>query len=211
MNLSALQEMLLPEMKAIMLKTILTCTILAVGTLANVRAQQPSPPAETSVTIDGKALSIKYCAPSMRGRKIFGGLEPYGKVWRAGANAATAFHTDADLIIGNLKVSKGDYTLYVLLDPNQWELIVNKQTGQWGLTYDQARDLGRIKMQMSKPDAPIETYKMTLSAAGSRKGKLELAWENTIASVPIALAENTAANPGIQGVATVEDVQKLMH
>ena len=142
-----------------------------------------SPPAETSVTIDGKNISIKYAAPSMRGRKIFGGLEPYGKVWRAGANAATAFHTDADLDINGLSVPKGDYTLFVLLDQNQWQLIVNKQTGQWGLSYDQAQDLGRTKMTMSKPSAPVETYKMTLSSTGGKKGKLQLEWEETVASV----------------------------
>src|SRR5205809_1753414 len=83
-----------------------------------------SPPAETSVTINGKKITIKYSAPSMRGRKIFGGLEPYGKVWRAGANEATSLHTDADLDLGGLAVPKGDYTLYVWLDPGQWQLIV---------------------------------------------------------------------------------------
>jgi hypothetical protein len=142
-----------------------------------------SPPAETSVTINGKQIAIKYSAPSMRGRKIFGGLEPYGKVWRAGANAATSLHTDADLQIGSLTVPKGDYTLFVWLDPDQWQLIVNKQTGQWGLSYDQSQDLGRVPMKMSKPSAPVETYKMTLSKEGADMGMLKLAWENTIASV----------------------------
>ena len=146
-----------------------------------------SPPAETSVAIAGKTIGIKYSAPSMRGRRIFGGLEPYGKVWRAGANAATALHTDADLDVNGLAVPAGDYTLFVWLDANQWQLIVNKQTGQWGLSYDQSQDLGRVKMNMSKPASPIETYKMTLSSSGGNKGKLELAWENTVASVPITV------------------------
>src|SRR5258708_14117946 len=101
-------------------------------------AQYTSPPAETSVTVGGKTITIKYHAPSMHGRKIFGGLEPYGKVWRAGANEATALHTDADLQIKNLTVPKGDYTLFVSLDPKQWQLIVNKQTGQWGLAYNES-------------------------------------------------------------------------
>ncbi len=142
-----------------------------------------SPPAETSVTIGGQQIAIKYAAPSMRGRKIFGGLEPYGKVWRAGANAATALHTDADLKIGKLNVPKGDYTLFVWLDPDQWQLIVNKQTGQWGLDYDQSQDLGRVPMKMSKPPAPIETYRMTLAKESSDTGLLKLEWESTIASV----------------------------
>jgi hypothetical protein len=148
---------------------------------------QLSPPAETSVTIAGKVIRIKYAAPSMRGRKIFGGLEQYGRVWRAGANDATALHTDANLDIGGLSVPKGDYTLFVYLDPNQWQLIISKQTGEWGLDYNQSRDLGRVKMDMSKPPKPIETYKMTLSSLGANKGKLQLAWENTIAEVGITV------------------------
>jgi hypothetical protein len=148
---------------------------------------QQSPPAETSVTIAGKVIRVHYSAPSMRGRKIFGVLEPYGHVWRAGANEATALHTDATFDIGGLSVPKGDYTLFVYLDPKQWQLVVSKATGEWGLDYDQSHDLGRVKMDMSKPPKPIETYKMTLSGAGANKGKLQLAWENTVAEVPIAL------------------------
>ncbi len=148
---------------------------------------QLSPPAETSVVIAGKTIRIKYSAPSMRGRKIFGELEKYGRVWRAGANEATAFHTDASLDIGGLSVPKGDYTLWVYLDPAQWQLVVNKQTGQWGLDYNAAQDLGRVKMEMSKPPKPVETYKMTLSSLGPNKGQLQLEWENTVAAVPLTV------------------------
>src|SRR5437667_9139523 len=118
-----------------MIKTTLAlCSgLLVAATICSAQAKKgiPSPPAETSVTIKGKTIAIKYSAPSMRGRKIFGGLEPYDKVWRAGANSATSLHTDADLVMGSLNVPAGNYTLYVWLDANQWQLIVNKQTGQW--------------------------------------------------------------------------------
>jgi len=160
--------------------------VAALFAVATLMAQQ-SPPAETSVTIAGKAIRINYSAPSMRGRKIFGGLEPYGRVWRAGANDATALHTDAKLDIGGLSVPKGDYTLFVYLDPKQWQLVVSKATGEWGLDYDQSRDLGRVKMDMSKPPKPIETYKMTLSSLAANKGKLRLEWENTVAEVPFTV------------------------
>ena len=123
----------------------------------------------------------------MHQRKIFGGLEPYHKVWRAGANEATALHTDADLVMGSLNVPKGNYTLFVWLDPSQWQLIVSKETGQWGLDYHQDRDLGRVPMQMSKPLAPIDTFKITLSSTGGNNGKLQMEWENTIASVPFTV------------------------
>jgi hypothetical protein len=150
-----------------------------------------SPAASTEVTINGKKISIKYSAPSLKGRKdIFGKGGPIAKdptypVWRAGANAATALHTDADLMIGSLHVPKGDYTLYVDIGVNPWQLIVSKETGQEGSSYDKSKDLGRVPMKMSKASAPVETYKMTLSQTKAPNGKLELAWENTVASVDL--------------------------
>jgi hypothetical protein len=151
-----------------------------------------SPPASTSVTINGKAISIKYFAPSMRGRDIFGpkGLisgDPTYPVWRTGADSATALHTDADLDIAGLAVPAGDYTVFTLVNKMPWDLIVNKQTKQWGLSYKQPMDLGRVPMTVTKPSAPIETLKITLSATGGNKGKLEIAWENVVASVPFTV------------------------
>jgi hypothetical protein len=111
---------------------------------------------------------------------------PFG----AGADSATSFHTDADLDIAGLSVPKGDYTLYVdIKDPDNWQLIVNKQLGQWGLTYTPGQDLGRVKMNMSKPAAPVENLKYTLTSTGGNKGTLQLAWENHIASVPITVKQ----------------------
>jgi hypothetical protein len=182
-----------------MKRALTTVLLIAVTTALGLAQEQKkaekkgaplSPPANTSVTINGKTIAIKYSAPSMRGRKIFNGtgaLQPDNTIWRAGANEATALHTDADLDIGGLAVPKGDYTLFVWLDPQQWKLVVNKQTGQFGTEYHQEQDLGRVPMTVSKPPAPIETYKMTLSSQGGNKGKLQLEWENVIASVPITV------------------------
>jgi hypothetical protein len=175
-----------------MRRTISICVFAIIGAMGSILAQQPSPPAETSVAIGGKNLLIKYCAPSVRGRQIFGdgGVVSKDKtypVWRAGANAATSFHTDTDLVIKGLAVPKGDYTIYVLVNTDPWQLIINKQTGQWGLTYNQTQDLGRVPMDMSKPAALIETYKMTLSSTGANAGKLQLEWDNFIASVPFTV------------------------
>lgn len=166
----------------------MTAVLVLGSTVGVLSAQKPkSPAAETSVTINGKKITINYSAPSMRGRKIFGGLEGYGRVWRTGANNATEFTTDANLDINGLKVPKGKYSLFTFLDPNQWQLIVNKQTGMSGLDYDEKQDVGRVKMTMSKPSAPVETFRITLESTGGNKGKLSLAWENTVASVPFTV------------------------
>src|SRR6201995_6006604 len=106
---------------------------------------QTSPPETANGKIGGATLTIKYCAPSVRGRKIFGEggrvmSDPTAPIWRAGANEATAFHTSEDVTIAGLAVPKGDYTLYVNVnDPGAWELVINKQTGQWGTKYDQSQ------------------------------------------------------------------------
>jgi hypothetical protein len=166
----------------------LLTSVVVLGFAAGALSAQPlSPSAQTSVTIGGKKITIGYSAPSMRGRKIFGELEGYGRVWRTGANEATKLDTSADLTINGLKVPKGTYSLFTYLDPTQWQLIVNKQTGMSGLDYDQAQDLGRVKMTMSKPAAPVETFKIKLESAGGNKGKLTLAWENIVASVPFTV------------------------
>jgi hypothetical protein len=151
-----------------------------------------SPPAEATVTIGGKAITIKYSAPSVRGRQIFGegGLISKDRtypVWRLGANSATALHTDADLQIKGLAVPKGDYTLFAQVNEEPWQFIVNKQTGQWGLSYSKDQDLGRVAMDMTKPAAPVEVFKITLAATGPNSGTMQFAWENKVATVPFTV------------------------
>jgi len=155
-------------------------------------AAQGSPAATASVTLGGKVVEVRYAAPSVRGRDIFSpnGLlskDPTYPAWRAGANSATTLRTEGPIDIGGVAVPAGTYTLYVWVkDPNAWELIVNKQTGQWGLSYDAKQDLGRVKMTMAKPPALVETLKYTLSDKGGGKGELRLEWENHVATAPIA-------------------------
>lgn len=168
---------------------VFACTLLFTAAAFG----QASPGKKDSVVVGGKVVSVKYSAPSVKGREIFGagGLltnETNYPVWRAGANAATAFHTDIDLAVGNLQIPKGDYTLFVnIANAGAWELIINKQTGQGGLTYDAAKDLGRVKMAMSKPAATVEQlfYKLTLPQP--KQVKLVLAWENKSGEVTFAV------------------------
>jgi len=165
----------------------------AIVAAAEPQAKPPvSPPAEASVTIAGKTITIKYSAPSVKGRQIFGEGGVISKdrtypVWRAGANAATSLHTDADLEVKGLAVPKGDYTLFAQINEEPWQLIVNKQTGQWGLSYSKDQDLGRVPMDMSKPPAPVEAFRITLASTGANTGTLRFEWENKVASVPFTV------------------------
>jgi hypothetical protein len=152
-----------------------------------------SPPAKATASINGNEVTVSYSSPGVKGRegKIFtkDGLishNPHYPVWRAGANSATTLHTDADIMIGDIAVPKGDYTLFVdISDPDNWTLIVNKKTGEWGLAYDGSQDLGKTKMTMSKPPAMVENLVYTITDNGGGKGTLTLAWEDHSASVPI--------------------------
>jgi len=178
-------------------RRVILCGAALAGLLAGLavmaRAQgyfgrYTSPAAKTSVTIDGKQISVAYYAPSMHGRKVMGGLVPYGEVWCTGANWATTLTTEADLEMGGLKLAKGSYSIWTLPNEKEWMLIINKQTGQFHLDYEQDRDLGRTKMNLKTLPAPVETFKIQVSAAGPGKGgTLALIWENTEASIPFTL------------------------
>jgi hypothetical protein len=160
--------------------------VLAGAIAAPVWAQQ-SPPATTSATIAGKKVQINYSSPRMRGRKIMGGLVPFGQVWRTGADSATTMSTEANLEIGTLKVPKGNYTIYTIPQATEWTLIVSKELGQWGTDYHPKLDLGRVKMSVKALGAPVENFKLEVSPQGASNGLLTMTWEKTQASVPIAV------------------------
>jgi hypothetical protein len=145
-----------------------------------------SPSADTSVTLDGHAITIEYNAPSARGRKVEGGLIPYGHWWRLGADNATTLTTDTDITIGDVHVQKGAYSLYILASEGDWKLIINKKTGQWGTVYDESQDLGRAALRVAKTGQPVETLKITLTGSG-KAGMLRIEWGNSRAEVPVKL------------------------
>jgi hypothetical protein len=150
----------------------------------------PSPAEEASVNLNGKPLTIYYCAPSMKGRKIFGELVPYGKVWRTGANSATTLKTQSSLRIRDLIVPPGTYTLYTLPDEHGWKLIVNKQTGQWGTVYNQDQDLGRVDMMEGVlPSSPVELFLINFEHTEGNKTELHLHWDTTNVYVPITAVD----------------------
>ncbi len=162
--------------------------LVAVTAIMIAQDKKPlSPPAQATLTFaDGNTVTVDYSRPSMRNRKIFGGLVPYDQVWRTGANAATSMKTSVDLSIGGTTVPKGSYTLYTLPGANGWQLIINKQTGQWGTEYSQGQDLARIPMKVTQRPAGLETFTISFDKTSSTAGTLKLEWENTIATVDVS-------------------------
>ena len=143
-----------------------------------------SPRDTAEARIAGSRILVDYGRPSMRGRTIFGELVPFGRVWRTGANAATTLVTEADLEIGGQRVPRGTYTLYTLPSADQWQLIINRQTGQWGTEYDESRDLVRIPMQRTTLPQDVEQFTINVEPLGGDRGRLVMAWERTQAQVP---------------------------
>jgi hypothetical protein len=149
------------------------------------KSKRPSPPATAEITLSGKKITIDYSRPSMRGRKVMGGVVPYGEVWRTGANEATTLTTEADLNIGGASVPAGKYTLYSLPSEGTWKLIISKQTGQWGTEYHEDQDLARVDMKKSQTSQPVEQFTMSFEKTGGASANLVMEWENTRLSVPV--------------------------
>jgi len=161
--------------------------VVGVGVL-DAQRQRASPHEKAEATVDGASVAIEYGRPYMKGRKIVGGLVPFDKVWRTGADEATTLTTDKALAFGSLSVPAGKYTLYTIPGEKEWTLILNKQTGQWGTQYDQAQDLGRVAMKVQATAAPVEqfTVKIGDTAAG---GEIHLEWETTRAVASFTVAK----------------------
>ncbi len=147
---------------------------------------KPSPAASASCDLGGgKTIKTDYSSPRMKGRKIYGELVPFGEVWRTGANSATTFVTNADVMVGGTAVPAGSYTLFTLPTANGWKLIINKKTGEWGIPYTYESDeLARVDMKVSKLPSPVENFTIAYEKSGSGC-TLRLDWETTRASVEI--------------------------
>jgi hypothetical protein len=135
----------------------------------------------------GKAnVTVDYGRPRRRGREIFGNVVPWNQVWRAGANAATGFSTDADLLMGGVVIPKGSYTLFMLPAPEGSKLIINRQTGQWGTMYDPRQDLARIDLTDERLAQTVEPFTIAIDRQG-QNGVMRFRWDRTQFSVPIAV------------------------
>jgi len=147
---------------------------------------KPSPAASASCDLGaGKTIKTDYSSPRMKGRKVYGGLVPYGEVWRTGANAATTFVTSADVNVGGKAVPAGSYTLFTVPTADKWTLIINKKTGEWGIPYKYESDeLARIDMKASKLPSPAENFTIAYDKSGNGC-TMRIDWETTRASVDI--------------------------
>ncbi len=147
---------------------------------------QLSPRDTAQAQVAGATVTIDYSRPSVRGRTLLGGLLNERTVWRMGANQATHLHTDRDLVFGEHTVPAGTYTLFAVPGRESWTLIVNRQTGQWGTTYDEEQDLVRIPMPVTRASTRQEQFTIRAEPAANG-GVLRVMWGDIVASAPFTV------------------------
>jgi len=141
----------------------------------------------TRATIGAAELFVDYGRPLRRGRDILGNVVPYDVVWRTGANAATQFSTSAPITLGGVALARGMYTLWTLPSRDGAMLIINRQTGQWGTGYNARMDLARAPLSTEVLAQPVDTFTISVEAAGAHAGRLVLRWDRFAWSAPITV------------------------
>ena len=141
--------------------------------------QLSSPAAMSFVFFGKKVATVYYSSPAVRCRKVFGELEPFGKVWRLGANPSTTLVSEVPLKIGSVTVPAGAHTLYAIPAEGgkPWTLIVNNAVGQWGTEYDQSKDLGRTEMMGSVASEPQERMTITFTKVQGKATEMHVKWD----------------------------------
>lgn len=157
--------------------------LIAFFTLRNV-TKSKSPEAIAEFNQNGLAVTINYCQPAKKGRPIFGGLVPYGQVWRTGANEATLFTINRDVTVAGQSLKAGDYTLWTIPSQQGWIAIFNGETGQWGTNYDPKQDVLRVPIVARRHGPPAERFTISLMPQTNGADVL-LVWDDTEALIPL--------------------------
>ncbi len=163
------------------MKNFLLLTVLAVISVSAVA--QGDKPASPKMTTENALVKVTYGAPYKKGRDIFGGLVPFGQVWRTGANEATEIVVKKDVSFGGKPLKAGTYILFTIPTKTDWTVIINGQLGQWGAyDYDKskAKNVLEVKVPSSSANTSLEQFTITAKDAG-----LELAWDKTVVLIPI--------------------------
>jgi len=159
----------------------------------------PSPASTLKQRVGLTDIEIVYSRPGAKDRQIFGGLVPYGKVWRTGANSATKISFSTPVKFGGISIPAGSYALFTIPDRKEWTVIVNKVTGQWGAyTYDSTNDLLRVKATVASTTQKVETFTISINDIRNESASLNLTWEKTRISVPIQVDVATTLVPQIE-------------
>lgn len=147
------------------------------------KEERPSPPTTTEATVGDLKISIKYSQPGVKGRKVFGELVPFDKIWRTGANEATTVEVSRDCKVGGSFLRAGKYSLFTIPGATEWTIIFNTVPDQWGAyKYDESKDALRFKVKSQKAAAFAERLTFEIKADATGNGTVTLSWDNTSVS-----------------------------
>ena len=150
-------------------------------------AQKASPAQETTGTIGPAKITVNYSAPSVKGRTVWGELEPYGKVWRTGADEATRVTFDRDVMVEGKPLPAGEYALFTIPGEEEWVVIFNNEAKQWGAyNYNASKDALRVTTRPRKLPANQEQLKFVVKDQGNSRGELAVQWE--MVEVPVTVS-----------------------
>lgn len=165
------------------MKTVIT-TLISLTLSTGIYAQLKIPAASSGSTVTQKVgihdVTLKYNRPNMNGRKIFGGLVPYGSVWRLGANGIPAITFEDAVSIEGHKIEAGTYGLFAIPEKDKWTIIISKKSNQWGsYSYNQADDLLRFTVKPATLSYAVETYTMSFDNVTTAAAVLSIEWDHT--------------------------------
>lgn len=181
-----------------MKKTILLSIILLQSLIVSaqekvqIRVTTSSPAASFEQEVGSAKIKVAYSRPLVRGRKVFGELVPFDKLWRTGASDCTVINTSEDIYFGNNLLKAGSYSIFSITSNNEWTIIVNTDTALHGETgYDQKKDVMRIKIPIEKSPSFYETFTIELNDINSKgEAFLKIIWENTVVKIPLKSKED---------------------
>ena len=176
-------------LKKILIGLAVLAVILFVGfQILSSQTKKASPEVKQTYSVGAAKVDLFYCSPSKKGRDIFGGLLPYGEVWRTGANEPTTFETDKNLKIGNESLPAGKYSIWTIPQKDMWTVIFNKEIPDWGVTWG-SKAARNDKEDVIKIGVPVEkstTLQEKLSIDVNNNA-LNISWDMTKVSVPIVV------------------------
>lgn len=169
------------------MKQLLIFCFVTIAATASAQLRTPAPSPTQTIKQDFGVSSIEliYSRPGIKGRKIFGDLVPWNKVWRTGANSATRIKFNDDVIFGGQPLKAGEYAIYTVPNENEWEVIINKGSANWGTDYKQQDDIFRVKAKPIQLPFAIETFTMGFSDITGTTCRLQIMWDNVYVDVPI--------------------------
>jgi hypothetical protein len=153
---------------------------------AQVKMPAPSPTQTNKQDFGMGSIELTYSRPAAKGRKIFGDLVPYNKIWRTGANAATRIRFTDAVEVGGKKIDSGTYVIYTIPNIDKWEIILNKGTGNWGTSgYKESEDVARFKVEPVKMKPRLESFTMQFAEVKPESCELHIMWDKTVVIIPV--------------------------